>query len=35
MNPYQTVQTRINQLVGIKPTTVKNTFKTKKPTKSK
>lgn len=27
MNPYQTAQTRINQLVGIKPTTVKNTFK--------
>lgn len=27
MNPYQTAQNRINQLVGIKPTTVKNSFK--------
>lgn len=27
MNPYQTAQNRLNQLVGIKPTNTKNTFK--------
>lgn len=27
MNPYQTAQNRINQLVGVKPTKTKNTFK--------
>lgn len=30
MNPYQTAQNIINQLVGIKPTSSKNTFKTMK-----
>lgn len=27
MNPYQTAQTRINQMLGVKPTKTKNTFK--------
>lgn len=27
MNPYQTAQNRLNQLVGVKPTKTKNTFK--------